>query len=200
MSCFTAILVRVRVFGAEKRRRRTNDDRVTDQVRGAGRAAESAGAGEGLRRQSGRRGDALARLGAGAAQQSRNYWITSTQPDGRPHACPVWGIWLEDDLFCFGTSRKSRKGKNLVANPAVVVHAESGDDVVILEGIVEELTDRGLLQKYADAYDAKYAIVPETDQGADSDGVTYVLRPDEVLAWTEHNFLKTPTRWRFDRQ
>ncbi len=133
-------------------------------------------------------------------EKSRNYWITSTQPDGRPHACPVWGIWLEDDLFCFGTSRKSRKGKNLVANPAVVVHAESGDDVVILEGIVEELTDRGLLQKYADAYDAKYAIVPETDQDADSDGVTYVLRPDEVLAWTEHNFLKTPTRWRFDRQ
>ncbi len=112
---------------------------------------------------------------------------------------PVWGIWLEDDLFCFGTSRSSRKGKNLAANPAVVVHAESGDDVVILEGVVEELTDRDLLRKYADAYDAKYAIIPETDQDADSDGVTYVLRPDEVLAWTEHDFLKTPTRWRFDR-
>ncbi len=130
---------------------------------------------------------------------SRNYWISSTQSDGRPHACPVWGIWLNDDLFCFGTSRTSRKGKNLADSPAVVVHAESGDDVVILEGVVAELTDRNLLRKYADAYDAKYAIVPEIEQDADSDGVTYVLRPDEVLAWKENDFLTTPSRWRFDQ-
>ncbi len=132
-------------------------------------------------------------------EKSRNYWISSTQSNGRPHACPVWGVWLDDDLLCFGTSRTSRKGKNLAANPSVVVHTESGDDVVILEGIVVELTDRDLLRKYADTYDAKYAIRPEIDQNADSDGVTYVLQPDDVLAWMEHDFLKTPTRWRFER-
>ena len=130
---------------------------------------------------------------------SRNYWIASTQPNGRPHACPVWGVWLPEDILCFGTSRTSRKGKNLAANPSVVAHAESGDDVVILEGVIQELTDRDLLLKYVDAYDAKYAIRPEIEQEADSDGVTYVLRPAEILAWTESDFLKTPTRWRFER-
>ena len=24
---------------------------------------------------------------------SRNYWISTTRPDGRPHVAPVWGIW-----------------------------------------------------------------------------------------------------------
>ncbi len=131
-------------------------------------------------------------------ERSRNYWVCSTQPDGRPHACPVWGLWL-DDAFYFGSSRTSRKGKNLAVNPAIVVHVESGDDVVILEGTVEELTDQPALTKYADAYDAKYAIRPEIEAAESSDGVTYALRPDEILAWKEQEFLITPTRWRFNR-
>lgn len=129
-------------------------------------------------------------------EQSRNYWVASSRPDGRPHVSPVWGIWLED-RFCFGTSRTSRKGKNLAANPAVVVHVESGDDVVILEGTIEELSDRATLRRYADAYDAKYAIRPGIDEEEQPDGVTYALRSDVVLAWMEHDFLKTPTRWVF---
>ncbi len=128
-------------------------------------------------------------------EKSRNYWVASTRPDGRPHVSPVWGIWI-DDTFCFGTSRTSRKGKNLVANPAVVVHVESGDDVVILEGLVEELIDRAKLENYADAYEAKYAFRPDIDDPQSND-VTYVLRPDVVMAWTEQDFLKTPTRWVF---
>lgn len=64
---------------------------------------------------------------------ARNYWICSAGDDGRPHAMPVWGLWLEGGLL-FGTARTSRKGRNLRRNPAVVVHLESGDEVVILEG------------------------------------------------------------------
>lgn len=130
-------------------------------------------------------------------ERSRSYWVVSTRPDGRPHAGPVWGIWL-DDAFCFGTGRLSRKGMNLAANPAVVVHLESGDEVVILEGTVEELTHRATLQRYADAYEAKYAIRPGIDDEQSND-VTYRLRPSVVLAWTEPDFLTTPTRWVFER-
>jgi Pyridoxamine 5'-phosphate oxidase len=64
---------------------------------------------------------------------SRNYWICTTRPDGRPHAIPVWGFWIDDALY-FGTARSTRKARNLAHNSAAVVHLESGDDVVIVEG------------------------------------------------------------------
>ena len=131
-------------------------------------------------------------------EKSRNYWVASTRPDGRPHVSPVWGLWL-DDAFYFATSRTSRKGKNLAANPAAVVHVESGDDVVILEGAVRELSDRATLLRYVDAYDAKYAVRPNIDEEPSGD-VTYMLRPDVVLAWTEREFLTTPTRWAFGEE
>ena len=31
-------------------------------------------------------------------EQARNYWVSTSRPDGRPHAMPVWGIWLDDAL------------------------------------------------------------------------------------------------------
>src|SRR5579884_1076081 len=75
--------------------------------------------------------DVVAKL-AGA----RNYWVCTTRPDGRPHAAPVWGLWM-DDALCFATDPASRKGRNLTARPACVVHLESGDDAVIIEGTAE---------------------------------------------------------------
>src|SRR3954470_22957037 len=70
-----------------------------------------------------------------ALAASKNYWVSSTRADGRPHAMPVWGLWL-DDAVMFSTSRRSMKGRNLARRPDVIVHLESGDDAVILEGRV----------------------------------------------------------------
>src|SRR5215468_11807454 len=41
---------------------------------------------------------------------SRNYWICTTRPDGRPHSIPVWGFFVDDVLY-FGTAKLSRKAK-----------------------------------------------------------------------------------------
>ena len=123
--------------------------------------------------------------------EARNYWISSTRPDGRPHVAPVWGVWVEGTLY-FGTGRHSRKGRNLAANPAVVVHLESGDDVVIIEGVVEEVADRASLAAVDKAYQAKYRIsVGETPDGA----VWYALRPKAAYAWLESDFTNTATCW-----
>src|SRR5262245_60149405 len=62
-------------------------------------------------------------------ENSRNYWICSTRPNGRPHAAPVWGVWFEGALY-FSSDRRSRKARNLAAKPEVVAHLESGDDTV----------------------------------------------------------------------
>ena len=65
-----------------------------------------------------------------------NYWVTTISPDGRPHARPVDGVWVEGALV-FGGSPDTRWVRNLQQNPALSVHLPSGDDVVILEGDVE---------------------------------------------------------------
>ncbi|HLJ61410.1 MAG TPA: pyridoxamine 5'-phosphate oxidase family protein [bacterium] len=123
--------------------------------------------------------------------RARNYWVATTRPDGRPHAAPVWGVWLDDALY-FATDPASQKGRNLAASPAAVVHLESGNDVAILEGRAEEITDRAALTRFADAYEAKYQVRPDA-----ATGVVYALRPAVGFTWLERNFCETATRWIF---
>ena len=126
--------------------------------------------------------------------KSKNYWICTSRPDGRPHSIPVWGFWMDGRLY-FGTARSSRKARNLAHNPAVSVHLESGDDVVILEGTAVEvdLDDKARVKKLDATSRAKYKmpmmIVPES--------VVYSVRPRVILAWTEKDYPNNATRWEF---
>ena len=74
---------------------------------------------------------------------------------------PVWGIWL-DEAFFFGSGRDSAKTRNLAANPAIVVHLESGDETVILEGLAEQVLDDALERRVDEVYGPKYDFTPET--------------------------------------
>jgi hypothetical protein len=98
---------------------------------------------------------------------ARNYWLATVRPDGRPHSVPVWGVWVEDSLH-FGGGRSTRKARNLAANPNVVAHSESGEDVVILEGVAEEVTDPALQERIDDAYETNTASVTERRCGYSS--------------------------------
>src|SRR5919205_4391722 len=69
-------------------------------------------------------------------QTTKIYWVATTRPDGRPHAVPIWGAWI-DNTFYFEVSPQTRRGRNLAVNPAVVVHLEHGKLVIIIEGIAE---------------------------------------------------------------
>jgi general stress protein 26 len=125
---------------------------------------------------------------------SRNYWICTVRPDGRPHSIPVWGFWIDDALY-FGTAQTTRKARNLARNPAVSAHLESGDDVIILEGTAVEVRDQAIFKKIDSACRTKYKmplmIIPES--------VLYCVRPRVVLAWKESDFPGTATRWEFSR-
>lgn len=126
-------------------------------------------------------------------KRSRNYWICTTRPDGRPHSMPVWGFWTAGALY-FGTGRATRKGKNLAHNNAVSIHLESGDDVVILEGNALEVSDKPTLAKLDNAYRAKYKmplfVAPES--------VVYRVSPRVAWAWTEKDYPNDATRWEFE--
>jgi len=126
-------------------------------------------------------------------RDSRNYWVSSTNPDGSPHAMPVWGLWFEGAV-AFSTSRQSRKGRNLVARPDAVIHLESGESVVILHGKISEMMDRDQLERMADAYEKKYELRPDPH---DPENITFALSPARALTWLERDFPNTATRWRW---
>jgi nitroimidazol reductase NimA-like FMN-containing flavoprotein (pyridoxamine 5'-phosphate oxidase superfamily) len=61
---------------------------------------------------------------------ARNYWLCTTTPSGTPHAAPVWGVVTGQTLYLY-SERRTVKARNLADDPRVVVHLESGEDVVI---------------------------------------------------------------------
>ena len=124
-------------------------------------------------------------------ETSRNYWIASTRPDGRPHAAPVWGIWHLGDFY-FSTGDASRKSRNLARNPTVGVHLESGDEAVILEGEVIAIRADDLLKSLDKVYKAKYGV------SMTGPGSVYRLNAQRAFAWREKDFPESATRWIFD--
>lgn len=131
----------------------------------------------------------------GRLRDAPNYWITTVTPKGRPHARPVDGVWVQGAL-CFGGSPDTRWVRNLQANPALSVHLPGDDDVVILEGTAEFITDADnpLASATADATREKY---PQYFSG--DDPVTFdpfwSLRPRIAYAWSLTGFPKRATRW-----
>jgi pyridoxine/pyridoxamine 5'-phosphate oxidase len=123
---------------------------------------------------------------------SRTYWVATTRPNGAPHSVPVSGLWFGAAVV-FSTSRESRKARNLERDPRAVVHLGSAEEVVILEGEVEQIEIDAPL---ADAYEAKYEFRPEVGPQA---GLWYRLPPRVAYAWLEQDYPRTATRFAFDR-
>ncbi len=122
---------------------------------------------------------------------ARNYWVATSSRSGRPHTAPVWGLWRES-AFYFSTDARSRKARDLALNPSVIIHLESGDEVVILEGEATIVRDRLLIDPLSREYFAKYAVRLEG-------GPVFEVRPSKVLAWRERDFPSSATRFQLPR-
>jgi hypothetical protein len=131
---------------------------------------------------------------------ARSYWVCTTRADGRPHAMPVWGLWLGSPadvpggVLAFSTDPTSIKARNLLRDPRIVIHLESGDDVVLLEGRARTLdvdADAELVSAFVTDYDRKYSVKVEPGPQFG----LYGLSADVVLAWQEVDFPNTATRW-----
>ena len=116
---------------------------------------------------------------------ARNFWVTTVRPDGRPHAMPVWGV-VVDARVHFGGGPNTRKARNLRANPAVVVHSESGEQVAIIEGRAE-IIDEASQERVDDAYEVKY----DMRHGP----FVWRVEPQRAFGWTK--FPDDVTRWTF---
>ena len=130
-------------------------------------------------------------------EKSHNYWISTTRTGGRPHLMLVWGIWWQDS-FWFSTGPKTRKAKNMTANPGVVIGTEKADEAVILEGAAEEIRDRSVWKEFAKIYNEKYGGNVEPILNS-CDGSVFRVKPQTAFGQDEHaeNFLEAVTRWRF---
>ena len=125
--------------------------------------------------------------------QAQNYWLVTTRPNGRPHVTPVWGVWVDGALY-FDDIPTALWARNMAGYPAIAVHLESGTDVVVIEGLGEDVaavTNQELRSQIVQRWNDKYGRLAPTPA---ADGI-YRLRPRAARAWTR--FPDDATRWRF---
>jgi pyridoxine/pyridoxamine 5'-phosphate oxidase len=120
--------------------------------------------------------------------RARNYWLVTSSPERGPHAMPVWGLWRDGGLV-FSTGSRSRKARDLAEDPRLVVHLESGDDVVAVEGTVERIR---ATSEIAEEYERKYGWRVEV--GAEG---WYRVVPSRAYAFREQEFPRSATRFDF---
>lgn len=131
---------------------------------------------------------------------SIHYWLATSRPDGRPHAVPRWGVWVED-RFWYDGSPMTRHAQNLRSNDACSLHLEDGAAATIVEGRVAvpdpvhgqfgKVLSGEFKRKYADL-----GYAPEADAWAGEDsGGLLVMTPARALAWT--TFPLDLTRFRY---
>jgi nitroimidazol reductase NimA-like FMN-containing flavoprotein (pyridoxamine 5'-phosphate oxidase superfamily) len=125
--------------------------------------------------------------------------ISTTRPDGRPHAMPVWFCWLDRRVY-FITARTTQKARNLAAQPWVVAHFGDGDEVLMVEGQTRRVEDTHERDRVDLAYRAKYvdpvsgATASIFDNPADD---LYRLDPRRVVTWM-YGTVAGWTEWRFE--
>jgi PPOX class probable F420-dependent enzyme len=125
---------------------------------------------------------------------SRNYWVTSLWPDGRPHSMPVWGAW-DGEVLWFSTGGRSRKARNLAADPRCVVTTEDADEPVVVEGIAEIARNRQTIERVAELLNGKYGGITADFLAANA---TIGVRPRWAFGIAHDDFTGSPTRWTFE--
>jgi nitroimidazol reductase NimA-like FMN-containing flavoprotein (pyridoxamine 5'-phosphate oxidase superfamily) len=135
--------------------------------------------------------------------RSRNFWVVTVSGQGRPHAMPVWGVWLADlERFAFSCSPGSRKARNIAENDHVVVAVDDTVETVSLEGVAATATDdeadamvAAFVTKYEED-DAARAALAELIRG----GRIFVVTPERAFGIIERpaEFSTRATRWTWE--
>jgi PPOX class probable F420-dependent enzyme len=128
---------------------------------------------------------------------SRNFWLATRRPDGRPHAMPVWAVWHAGALW-FSSSKGSRKARNLAGDPRCVLTTEDPTNPVVVEGEAELLTAQRDLETLLTAENAKYGTHYGLDMLDPAANCAYRVRPLWVFGLRAGEFTGSPTRWTFE--
>ena len=132
---------------------------------------------------------------------TRNFWLVTANAAGRPHAMPVWGVWMPDrGRWGAGFAASARKVRNMRANARVVVTTENSVECVSVEGQAIAVTGdeaEPLVAAWADKY------FEETGQGHEEtmafmrESNMWEVIPDRAFGMIEtpEQFSSAATRW-----
>jgi hypothetical protein len=126
----------------------------------------------------------------------RNYWLVTTWPDGRPHAMPIWGVWHAGAVW-FCTGGRSRKARNLAADPRCVVVTGEALNPAVVEGAARIRREDDELARFLDVYNAKYGTQIGRDFLDPGVNITVEVRPERAFGLLHDDFTGSPTRWTF---
>lgn len=134
----------------------------------------------------------------GRLKKSRQFWIATTRPDGRPHVMVIWALWM-DGLLYFSTGKDSRKARNLAANPHCTMSTDAADQAVIVEGMVETERNVDTICKFVPLYEKKYKwkLGEMGEKMISLEDPVFYLRPRVAFGLWEKKFSSSATRWIF---
>jgi len=146
---------------------------------------------------------ALKQLGSSA---KGTYWLATTNPDGRPHVAAVGALWVDGKIY-FVSGTRTRKSRNLAANPSCVVSVSLTGIDLVLEGTAIRVADRPTLLRLAKRYAAQgwpasvSGVAFTAEYSAPSAGPPpwnlYVVRPSTAFGVSTTD-PSGATRWRFE--
>jgi hypothetical protein len=137
---------------------------------------------------------------------NRNYWVVTASALGRPHALPVWGVWLpQTGRFWFSCSPTSRKFRNIAENAQCAVTVDSTVECVSVEGRarvadpVQDADDIGqMIATYLGKYWDDLAVHAEMEAFLRAHAIVEVV-PERAFGIIEREdeFAARATRWRW---
>ena len=139
-------------------------------------------------------------------EKNRNFWVVTASASARPHAMPVWGVWIGDtERFWFSCAPNSRKARNLRENPQCVVTVDDTVECISIEGrarFADPDRDAELVDQAVRAYVNKYwddaALHPEMEAFVRGHAIVEVTPTVAFgIIEREEEFGQRATRWRW---
>jgi hypothetical protein len=90
-------------------------------------------------------------LAVGAFGPGTPFFLGTVRPDGRPHAAGIGAAWYDGDLY-FQCGPKTRKARNVAANPACTISASLQGIDLVFEGDARRVADTPTLEAVAAVY------------------------------------------------
>ncbi|MDG4825089.1 pyridoxamine 5'-phosphate oxidase family protein [Asanoa sp. WMMD1127] len=148
--------------------------------------------------------EALRRFG-----DASTYWLVTTSAEGRPHLVPVLAVVL-DGTAHFAASGRTRKARDLAADPRCVIGASGPSVDMVVYGTATKVADEDRLRALADTYASKYGwqVTPRDGAFHDAEGAptagpppydVYGITPTRADGFATDADVE-PTRWTADER
>lgn len=86
-----------------------------------------------------------------ARKDQRTWWLATTNPDGSPHVAGTGAVWVGGKIY-FVSGARTRKSRNVGANPRCSFSVSLPGIDVVVEGTAARVTDPQTLNRVVKLY------------------------------------------------